>query len=336
MKIKQEIPIFFSSDDNYVPYLCVAVHSLIKNSDEDKNYRIIILNTGICEENKQKIMNMQTKNVKFSFEDVSLKIGAIEEELKMRLRDYYSLAIYYRLFIPTMFPEYNKAIYLDADIVVLDDIAKIYEINMENNLLVAVQDAVVNNNDVFKRYSTFALGLEPNKYFNSGMLVMNLRKMREESFEDTFIDLLTKYNFDTVAPDQDYLNTLCKGRIIYLDENWNKMPDFGKTYKVEDLHLIHYNMFRKPWKYNDVQYSDVFWKYAEETPFASKMKNQLESYSMEAKKNDYAKAKKMEVKAKEIMRQDIKFGDIIDTAKLEYINPVEGEEEAGYTESFIF
>ena len=65
MKIKQEIPIFFSSDDNYVPYLCVAVHSLIKNSNENNNYRIIILNTGICEENKQKIMDMQTKNVKF-------------------------------------------------------------------------------------------------------------------------------------------------------------------------------------------------------------------------------------------------------------------------------
>ena len=100
MNIEQEIPIFFSCDDNYVPYLTVAIHSLIENSNKENMYRIIILNTGISKENKRDIKSMMTENVKIDFEDISKQLKEINNELKIRLRDYYSMAIYYRLFIP--------------------------------------------------------------------------------------------------------------------------------------------------------------------------------------------------------------------------------------------
>jgi lipopolysaccharide biosynthesis glycosyltransferase len=105
---------------------------------------------------------------------------------------------------------------------------------------------------------------------------MDLDKYREEGVLDTFIHLLTTYNFETAAPDQDYLNAICKGKIKYLEKGWDLMP-VGEKYDGE-IHLIHYNNFRKPWSYNDVPYGDVFWKYAEKTNFYEdilKIKNSL-------------------------------------------------------------
>lgn len=97
-------------------------------------------------------------------------------------------------------------------------------------------------------------------------------------------------------------------------------------------------MFRKPWRYSEVQYSDVFWRYANETEYADTLKQQLAAYSAESKAKDLKNAKKMEVRAKEIMRQDIKFGDIINSAKLDF-SGTDSESEStqlGFSESFIF
>lgn len=265
MNIKQEIPVFFSCDDNYVPYLTVAIYSLIEHSSKYNNYRIIVLNSGMSKKNQEEIILMSTKNVKISFEDISKSLKDINDELKLRLRDYYSIAIYYRLFIPNLFPMYEKAIYLDADMLILDDVAKLYNMDMEDNLLMAVTDATVNNSEDFKKYSKIALGIKPKNYINSGMLVMNLREMRRAKIEQKFIYLLVKYNFEVAAPDQDYLNVLCKDKIKYINETWDKMPDFGSKIPGKDLHIIHYNMMRKPWYYEDVPYSDLFWKYAKQS-----------------------------------------------------------------------
>ena len=111
MNSKKEIPVFFSADNNYVPCLTVAMKSLIENSSEKNNYKIIILNSGISEENKRELRKMETNNIRISFTNVDSKVKRIEDELKLRLRDYYSVAIYYRLFIPSIFPEYDKVIY---------------------------------------------------------------------------------------------------------------------------------------------------------------------------------------------------------------------------------
>ena len=311
MSIKQEIPVFFSSDDNYVPCLTVAIHSLIQHTSKENNYSIIVLTTGMNEENRKEIKKMSTENVKINFEDVSESLKEINKELKLRLRDYYSIAIYYRLFIPKLFPIYEKAIYLDADMVVLSDIANLYNIDMGNNLLMATTDATVNDSEDFRKYSKIALGIEPKQYINSGMLVMNLREMRKAKIEQKFIYLLEKYNLETAAPDQDYLNVLCKDRIKYIPENWDKMPDFGKRIPVEELHIIHYNMMRKPWHYADVPYSDIFWNYAKQTKFYNTLQEELKNYSEEQKQADMQGVKNLVNLTNNIIQQDIKFVDVV-------------------------
>ena len=311
MSIKQEIPVFFSSDDNYVPCLTVAIQSLIQHTSKENNYSIIILTTGMSQENRKEIKKMSTENVKINFEDVSESLKEINKELKLRLRDYYSIAIYYRLFIPKLFPIYEKAIYLDADMVILSDIADLYNIEMGNNLLMATTDATVNDSEDFRKYSKIALGIEPKQYINSGMLVMNLREMRKANIEQKFIYLLEKYNLETAAPDQDYLNVLCKDRIKYIPENWDKMPDFGAKIPAEELHIIHYNMMRKPWHYADVPYSDIFWNYAKQTKFYDTLQEELKNYSEEQKQADMQGVKNLVNLTNNIIGQDIKFVDVV-------------------------
>ncbi len=311
-KMKQEIPIFFSTDDNYIPCLSVAIHSLKENSSNENNYRIIILHTGMSLRGKAEVKKLEDENVKISFQNISHITTKLSKELALRLRDYYSETIYYRMFIPSMFPEYEKAIYLDADIVLQDDVAKLYDLDLGDNLIAGVTDMVINSSKEFKDYSKYGLGIEPEKYFNSGVLVMNLREMRKAKIEEKFLYRLLNYNLDTAAPDQDYLNTLCKDRVLYLPETWNKMPDFGKKYNVNELHLIHYNMYRKPWHYSDVPYSEVFWNYAKETKYYDELKETLTNYPEEAKKQDLVAGEKLVEYTKQIVKQEFKFADIED------------------------
>ena len=70
-KIKSEIPVFFSTDDNYIPCLSVAIHSLEANSSEDNNYRIIILHTGMSLKGKAVVKRLETSNVRISFQNIS-------------------------------------------------------------------------------------------------------------------------------------------------------------------------------------------------------------------------------------------------------------------------
>ena len=311
-KIKTEIPIFFSTDDNYIPCLSVAIHSLEVNSSSENNYRIIILHTGMSLKGKAEIKKFETDNVKISFQNISHITTKLTKDLALRLRDYYSETIYYRMFIPSMFPEYEKAIYLDADIVLQDDVAKLYDLDLGDNLIAGVTDQVINSVPEFRVYSKVGLGIEPKNYFNSGMLVMNLREMRKARIEEKFLFRLLNYNLDTAAPDQDYLNTLCKDRVLYLPETWNKMPDFGEKFDVNEIHLIHYNMYRKPWHYEDVPYSESFWNYAKETKYYDELKQSLANYPEEAKKQDLIAGDKLVEYTKQIVKQEFKFADIED------------------------
>ena len=287
---KQLIPVFFSCDEAYAPYLAVAIKSLIENGNTDKHiYEINVLNTDISDDNKKKILNLAQEGYDIIFRDVSKQIADIEKELESRLRDYYSLSIYYRIFIPNLFKDYDKVLYLDADIVIVDDVANLYNLEMGDNLLAGTTDGVVRLVDEFKDYVVDAVGVDKwEDYINSGVLVMNTKGLREAKIEEKFLYLLTKYNFDTVAPDQDYLNALCKNRITHFEKYWDFMPNVDADYRDEDLHLIHYNMFQKPWNYPDMRCAEYFNKYAKMTEYYDFIKSQAVTDPEERKAKEQA------------------------------------------------
>ena len=279
---KSIIPIFFAIDNNYAPFFSVALESIKANSSKNYQYEIYILNNGVCEEYKTLINTYQDEIYHITFVDLKDRLHSVSHHL--HTRDYYSKAIYFRLFIADLFPEYDKALYLDADIVVLGDVADLYNHQLNDKYLGVIKDDVVNSYEEFRRYSKDGLGIPAYKYFNSGILVMNLKKFREEKVYHQFLNLLSKVKF-IIAPDQDYLNVICHDKVLYLDETWNKAP-LPHVRIDQNIKLIHYKLTAKPWHYSDIPYGEYFWKYASQSPFYQKIRLILENYSQDDIEND--------------------------------------------------
>ncbi|MFA6370814.1 MAG: glycosyltransferase family 8 protein [Bacilli bacterium] len=286
--MKKQIPIFFASDDNYIPFLAVAISSLQENASPLFEYRIVILNEGLSAENMEKINKFKRANFTIEFFDISQRINLLRTALSLRLRDYYSVAIYYRMFIPTLFPELDKAIYLDGDIVVLGDISEFYAINIENKLVAAINDRLVFDTPEFIQYAENAVGIKASEYFNSGVLVMNLKEFRSQNIEEKFLHYLLEYNFDSICPDQDYLNVLCRDSKVLVPVYWNKMPLPDQTFDPTSLKLLHFNSFEKPWRHDGVLFGDIFWEKAKNTDFYD---------ILLAMKNDFSYADKIAERA---------------------------------------
>ena len=288
---KQElIPIFFSIDDGYAPYLHVALISLIKNASKDRRYKIIVVYQELNEENRNNLAKLveDYPNFEMEFKFMKQSLDMITDRIENRLRsDYFTMTIYFRIFIPDMYPEYDKAIYIDSDIIVPGDISELYDTDMHDNLIGVVTDGSVNDVPELQRYMTESLGLKLGDYFNSGMLLMNMKELRNVHLAEHFLYLLNKYHFDCVAPDQDYLNSMCYGKIEYLDSCWDAMPNRNKP-EIENPKIIHYNLFDKPWCYDDIQYQDYFWEYAKQSVYYDKIKAYKAAYTDKQKEDDHA------------------------------------------------
>ena len=285
------IPIFFAVDDVFIPFLAVALESLIDNSSKDYYYSVKVLHTNVSEENRNKIYKYKRENVDIEFVDLNYYIERVKD--KLYTRDYYTKSTYFRLFVPDLYPQYSKALYLDSDITIVGDIAELYNTDMGNNLVAGIPDGAVQTVDVFKEYVEKFVGVRDyNEYFNAGILLMNLSELRKFKFQEKFLYLLEKVKY-TVAQDQDYLNRLCKGRVKIVDKVWNAMPMPELGIPAEDVKLVHYNLNAKPWHYDNILYQEFFWKYGKKTEFYDDIVKQLNSYTEQQKNDDMEKGKKL-------------------------------------------
>lgn len=308
--MKEEIPIFFTVDNSYVPYLSCAIKSIIENSSNNYNYKIFVLYEGLTEENIKKISKLQNENTKIEFKEMKKGLEAITDRVENRLRcDYFTLTIYFRIFIPEMFPEYDKGIYIDSDIIVLGDISNLYNIELGDNLLGASTDYSIQDIPELVYYTENAVGVKEKEYINSGVLLMNLKKLREKELSKNFLELLTKYHFESIAPDQDYLNAMCNGKILYLNECWDAMPNPSRK-ELKNPQLIHYNLFQKPWCYDNIQYEKYFWKYAKKTDYYNEILKFKNNYSDENKISDENCLKTLIYKGTEIPKAENTFKKI--------------------------
>ena len=258
MKFQKHIPIFFTVDDNYIDYLSVALTSLIEHTSINNKYEINIIYDKLSKHSKKLLKKFERKNVSIKFFSITLRMQSLG--VKLDVRDYYTLTTYYRLLLPEMFPLIKKALYIDSDVVLLDDVANLYNIDIKNNLLGAVPDHSVQIFDEFIKYVEEVIEVPHEQYFNAGVLVMNLAQMRRERFENQAFNLLQRLTFK-VAQDQDVLNYLCKGKVSLIDKRWNIMP-LGESKTKEDISLVHYNLILKPWKQDNIMYENYFWEYA--------------------------------------------------------------------------
>ena len=283
---KVTIPIFYAIDDSYAKFVAVSIKSLIMNANNNYNYDINVIYENLSEENAKKLKSLETDNVKIILTEMNQNLSMITDKLGNRLREYtFTLTIFFRLFIPVMFPKYDKCIYIDADTVIPGDISRLYNEDLGNNYLGCIVDKSTIDNEILASYFEEVVGIPRDKYINSGVLLMNSKKLRELKIDEKFLDLYTKYGFDVIAPDQDYINSMCYGHIKYLSGIYDAMPNPNNK-EVEKPVIIHYNLFLKPWQYENVQYYDYFWKYAKSTPFYDEILEIKNSYTNEDRKKD--------------------------------------------------
>lgn len=283
---KVTIPIFYAIDDSYAKFVAVSIKSLIMNANNNYNYDINVIYENLSEENAKKLKSLETDNVKIILTEMNQNLSMITDKLGNRLREYtFTLTIFFRLFIPVMFPKYHKCIYIDADTVIPGDISRLYNEDLEDNYLGCIVDKSTIDNEILASYFEEVVGIPRDKYINSGVLLMNSKKLRELKIDEKFLDLYIKYGFDVIAPDQDYINSMCYGHIKYLSDIYDAMPNPNNK-EVENPVIIHYNLFLKPWQYENVQYYDYFWKYAKFTPYYDEILEIKNSYTDEDRKKD--------------------------------------------------
>lgn len=312
------IPIFFAVDDGYIPFLAVTLQSLVDNSSSSNQYSIKILHTNVNEENKRKISKYQRENIDIEFVNLNCYVEKVKD--KLFTRDYYTNTTYFRLFIPELYPQYEKALYLDSDTVVLADIAELYNTDIGENLVAAAQEGVIQNIKVYQDYVEKVVGVASYKrFFNAGVLLMNLNELRRFQFQEKILYLLSTVKY-SVIQDEDYLNRMCKGRVKFVDSTWNKMPIDIDNVKIEDIKLIHFNYVYKPWHFDNVLYGEIFWEYAQKTEFINDIKFIKENYTEEKKNRDIESDKNLRLLAQkecDCVGDDRQYRSTFETTKSE-------------------
>ncbi|MBR2725437.1 glycosyltransferase family 8 protein [Candidatus Saccharibacteria bacterium] len=301
------VPVFLTINSAYAPYAAAAINSLMQHTDPKRYYRVIILHDGLNLVNRWRLRHLVTKNCAIQFKKMtsSLYLKAIVAYCTRRKKgagDFFSSAVYYyRFFIPRMFPIYEKAVYIDSDTILRDDIGKLYDIELGDKVVAAMVDPKVTAIPEFRDYVDKAMGVPHDEYVNDGVMVMDLKKMRKMKYLSTMISLIKKYDADLVAPDQDYLNVILKGKILHLDPCWNAEPvkDLPKNVK-----LVHFNLFNKPWRYKNVPCERIFWNAAKGTGFTGELKRQQAAFDEEKQKADHEKVAALIQKGADLAKTD--------------------------------
>ncbi|WLR26495.1 glycosyltransferase [Campylobacter jejuni] len=284
------IPIIFSCDDNYLPYLAVILHSIKINFSKDYNYDICILYNSLNKENMDKIKNfIQDINISIRFINISPHIYNAKKQVHFHVAAHFKEANYYRFFIPSIFKNYKKIIYLDCDMLVLKDLKDLYSYNFNTSIAACkeITAILIVLNNIDKYYIDFINSKQAFKdisnYIQSGVLVYNISKCIENNFTQKCLDTL-KYLEHPPIVDQDVINSAFEGDISFLDARWNftwnlpiRYPNFKtllpKAFTKDALkmiknpYIIHYNDIFKPWNSPHLPNAHLWWHYARQTPF---------------------------------------------------------------------
>ena len=313
MNDNKVIPVFYACDDNFVKYTVVSLQSMKEHASRDQKYCIHVLHTNISKKMQDVMYAMQDEQFQIRFDDVTDYLKSISD--KLPLRDYYSKTTYFRLFIAEMFPEYEKAIYIDSDTVVLGDIADLYAYDLGDNYVGAAREQAMVQTDVYGTYVEKVLGIDRNAYFNAGLLVINCEQFRKQRVLDQFIELLHVYNF-VVTQDEDYLNLICKGQVFWLPQQWNTEVFGNIDYPEESICVLHYIMVSKPWHYKDCRMGAYFWEYAKKTVCYEEILEVLENYTDEQRAEDAASADRLMVTAQNEIDNENNYLNLLNRGQL--------------------
>ena len=288
MNASERISIAVAADNNYAPYLSSLIQSILENTCKPDAIDFFVMSKDLSKRNRS-FLQHQVEDASSTITFINL--ASMTDALKdIKLTDWFTVEILFRLLLPDLLPNIDKILYLDSDMIVLGDVADLFRIDLGSNLIGACLDPDMAGNCAGydpdrKNYLINEVGLsDPYAYFQSGMVLMNLAQFRQDAPTSTLLQIASsktwKYN------DQDTLNNVAYGRVTFCHMKWNFLVDWGdeeirsktifpmapeyifEEYKEAALSpcIIHYAGFQKPWDCPHMDWADSFWRYARSCP----------------------------------------------------------------------
>lgn len=259
-------PIVFSTDDNYAYYITVTIESLLETTNANQRLDIYILYEHLNPKSLHLFQSLCQERLTVT----PIQIHAGDMFSIAYESDYFTMAMYYRLLIADLLPQYDKVLYIDCDIIFRKNVSKLFEIDLNGYVMGAVYEYM---DQGLKDYLC-SIGFMSSHYFNSGVLLINCSLFRLEQIAVKCMEQL-KSNKKYKYPDQDILNIVCKGKVFPIPTEWNFKPFYSYSkkkllgddlvqYKLdrENPALIHYTSGFKPWYYPEKLFSELWWETA--------------------------------------------------------------------------
>jgi lipopolysaccharide biosynthesis glycosyltransferase len=237
------IPVVFCCDRNYAPYAAVASYTLCKHTRHKLKliWLVPVADVPLIEPVLSRLAQMGMRPMVIPVDAAPFahwkQVGHI------------SVATYIRLLIPDLVPE-KKVIYLDADILVLDDLAQLFATDMQGALIGGVENYSGNPN---KTALPISLG---ERYINTGILLMDLDRLREDGFFNRCADINAQYSDDIQLMDQCIINIYADRRKHIFGTRWNfqikpnliSQVDYQTKFEQIKPAIVHYIGSAKPWQ----------------------------------------------------------------------------------------
>lgn len=225
----RKITVCFASDDNYAPYMGMAIFSILKNAAPKDACCFYVLDNKISAKNKQKLDALHQTY------DFDLTYLPLDEKLFAKCDTKHSnwtLSIFGRYLIPELIPD-DKVLYLDCDVMIRGSLWELWQTDLSGCYLAGVPDYNVMQRGRLKE--RFGEDFKVEEYVNSGVLLINNKKWRDENLFETLLNYSLKNAALLQWPDQDAINFICRKHKKLLLNRYNVM---GYLYKP-DLFLNH-------------------------------------------------------------------------------------------------
>lgn len=263
-----DINIFFTINDAYAKYLAVTMTSILHNASQQENIHFFVMDGGISADNKRRLDELKKiKNFTISYLIVDRDSFAA---LPSSSQAHISPETNYRFKMANLVPSLDKAFFLDADLIVEKSLLALWQTDMTDYYMACVKDQAASQPDVWARRLPLP---EHYTYVNTGVILANLKKWREDDVEQKLFDSAARYANLLSFPDQDTLNIALCGAVKYLSARYNAMPvqyyhnSQDKKEAFSSPVIIHWAGCDKPWLPKPTPYADRFWQYARMTPF---------------------------------------------------------------------
>ena len=275
------IPIVFNVNKKYIPYLAVTIASILKNSTKKTQFEFYVLSRADLAEELDQLAFIGYDNFKIINVIVD---GKVFDQIKnYQLAGHITFDGYLHAFIPKLLTNLDKCIHLDSDLLVLTDISRLYDIELEDYYMGGVLDFYPQ----YRRYVSshfFTIidkyGIDNEMYFNIGVKLLNLKKIRDDSAEDIFLNEVENYigNKELTIFDQDLLNIVYQrnglNKIKPIDPRWN--AHMSAQYRPSrDCFIMHWPGGHKPWVYPLAPHVKLYMEYARMTQFYDQIRLDL-------------------------------------------------------------